>query len=98
MPDLRKAIKFEWDVENLDKNYQKHGITIKEAEELFLDKDVLIVEDIKHSQEEERFIAIGKTFEGKILFAVFTARKDKIRLISVRMANKKERRHYEEKT
>jgi len=96
MPDLRRLVKFEWDKGNLDKSYEKHGITVKEAEELFLDKDVVFVEDIKHSQKEARLIAIGKTFAGKILFAVFTIRKDKVRIISVRRVNKKERRQYEE--
>ncbi len=80
-----------------DKSYEKHGITIQEAEELFLDEDVLLVEDIEHSQKEERFIAIGKSTQQKLLFAAFTIRDDKIRIISVRIANQKERIQYEKK-
>lgn len=91
-------IEFEWDEGNIDKNYKKHGTSIKEAEEVFLDEDLLQLEDVKHSQNEKRFTVIGKTFQKKLLFAAFTIRNNKIRIISVRMANKKERRIYEKKT
>ena len=98
MIDLRKIIGFEWDQGNIDKSYQKHGITTKDAEEVFLDKGIQIKRDFKHHETEERFIAIGKNLESKILFVIFTMRYSKIRIISARTANKKERRMYEEKT
>lgn len=94
MFDLGSVKEFEWDEGNTDKSYQKHGITQKESEELFIDENILFLEDVKHSQKEKRFIAIGKTILGKILFAVFTVRKSKMRIISVRLANKKERKQY----
>lgn len=94
MIDLNKLTSFEWDQGNLDKSYQKHGITPSEAEEVFLDEAVKIEEDIKHKQAEQRFIAIGKTTEDKTLFMVFTIRNVKIRIISARLANKKERGVY----
>ena len=93
--DLSKITGFEWDKGNIDKSYQKHGITPNEAEEVFLDEDILLLEDIKHSKQEERFEAIGKTIKGNILFLIFTTRKNRIRIISSRRANKKERRLYE---
>ena len=96
MIDLGKYTGFEWDKGNIDKNIEKHGITLKETEEFFLDENLLLIEDIDHSQKEKRYIAIGETVQSKILFAAFTLRKDKIRVISVRIANKKERRQYEE--
>jgi len=97
MIDLDRAGGFDWDQGNTDKSYQKHGISVKESEELFLDENILFIDDIKHSQKERRFIAIGKTLEDKILFTVFNFRKDKIRIISARPANKKEKKQYEEK-
>ena len=97
MIDLGRVTGFDWDQGNIDKSYRKHGISVKESEELFLDENILFIDDIKHSQEEQRFIAIGKTLEDKILFAVFGFRKDKIRIISARPANKKEIKQYEEK-
>lgn len=98
MIDLVRIVEFEWDKDNIDKSYKKHSITSKETEELFLDENVLFIEDVKHSQKEERFIAIGKTTQNTLLFAVFTIRNNKIRIISVRKANQKERRKYEETT
>ena len=69
---VSKNIKsFEWDKGNIDKNYQKHGITPNESEEIFLDGNLKVIRDIKHSQKEERFIAVGKSFRKKILFVVF---------------------------
>ncbi len=98
MVDLKKITGFEWDQGNIDKSYQKHGITPNEAEEVFLDEDILLLEDIKHSKQEERFKAIGKITKGKMLLLVFTIRRNRIRIISARVANKKERRLYEHKT
>ena len=96
MVDLKKITGFEWDKGNFDKSYLKRGITPREAEESFLDKKLLLQEDIKHSEKEERTIAIGETEKNKILFSIFTVRDNKIRIISTRKANKKEREQYEE--
>ena len=96
--ELGKFKRFEWDKWNLDKSYQKHGITPKESEEIFLDENLKVSRDVEHSQIEKRFIALGKTFENKILFVAFTPRGNKIRIISARKANLKERRKYEQKT
>ena len=98
MVDLKKITGFEWDQGNIDKSYLKHGITTKDAEEVFLDKGIQIKRDFKHHETEERFIAIGKNLKAKVLFVIFTMRYSKIRIISARTANKKERRMYEEKT
>ncbi len=92
-----KNRRFQWDEGNIDKSYQKHGITPNEAEETFLDERLGVVRDIKHSQKEQRFVAIGKTFEGKVLFVIFTTRESEIRIIFARKANQKERRRYEKK-
>lgn len=103
--DLDKITSFEWDKGNIDKSYKKHGITPNDAEEVFLDENILLLEDIKHSQIEERIEAIGKIIKGDILFLAFTVRVNeqsssgkKIRIISARKANKKERRLYEQKS
>lgn len=86
---------FEWNQGNRDKNYQKHGITTVEAEEIFLDSNLTILEDIKHSQLEPRLIAMGKTLKGKTLVVVYTHRESNVRIISARVANKKEQIIYE---
>ncbi len=95
MVNLSKVVGFEWDKWNIDKSYRKHGITPREAEEIFLDEDINFAEDVEHSQKEVRYSALGKTSESKLLFIVFTIRGNKIRIISARQANRKERRFYE---
>jgi uncharacterized DUF497 family protein len=95
MIDFSRYKGFQWDKGNIDKSYKKHKISPNESEEVFLDENLKVIKDFKHSQKEERFIALGKTFSGKKLFVVFTVRGDKIRIISARPMNKKERKYYE---
>ena len=87
---------FEWDKGNTDKSYEKHGITPNQTEEIFLDEKLAVLEDSEHSKQERRLIAIGATFDQSVLFVVFTVRKNKIRIISARKANRKERGVYEQ--
>ena len=94
MLSLDKYKGFEWDKGNVDKSYQKHGITPSEAEESFLDEKAIILKDIKHSQKEKRYLLIGETIEEKLLFIVFVLRKKKLRIISARKANRKEKNKY----
>jgi uncharacterized protein len=94
---LMKIAGFEWDKGNLDKSYQKHGITPNQAEEVFLDENALVIDDIKHSSQEQRHVIIGTTISGKTLFIVYTIRKNNIRIISARTANQKERSVYDQK-
>ena len=88
-------LSFNWDNGNLEKNWLKHKVSFKEAEEIFFDRFLKIFEDEKHSQKESRLVAYGITNKGKKLTAIFTLREGKIRIISVRNQNKKERRVYE---
>ncbi len=89
---------FEWDDGNIYKNEKKHGIKWQEIEEVFFNEPLLIYEDFKHSKDECRCYALGKTDEEKMLFVVFTKRNKKIRVISDRKMNKKEREIYEKNT
>ena len=97
MKILPDPISFEWDRGNESKNFIKHGVTKEEAERVFVDKSNLIGENPKHSQIEERQQIFGVTNEQRKLIVIFTIRRDKIRIISARDMNKKERRFYEEK-
>lgn len=87
---------FEWDEANRKKNWKKHRVSVKECEEVFFDKSLVIAEDPKHSEIEKRFSALGKTESGRTLTIFFTTRDNKIRVISARDQSKKERRTYEE--
>lgn len=88
-------MEFEWDEGNIEKSDRQHGVTPKEAEEVFFDEELGVISDIKHSFNEERFIALGRTFERKNLFVVFTMRNHKVRIISARKMHRKEVEKYE---
>lgn len=86
---------FEWDKWNIKKIFDKHGINIKEIEEIFKNKPIYFFGDEKHSQTELRHGVFGQTNDGRVLSVVFTIREDKIRVITARSISKKERRAYE---
>ena len=92
---LKDCTSFQWDSGNLDKNRKKHGVSRFECEQIFFNEPLLIHEDIKHSQEEKRLPALGKTDAGRMIFAIFTLRHHLIRIISARDMSKKERKFYE---
>lgn len=93
---VKKIVEFDWDKGNINKN-RKHGVEDKEAEEVFFDEDKITYKDVLHSQQEERFIVIGKTRSGRLMYIVFTIRGKRIRIISARDINKKEVQIYEKK-
>jgi len=86
---------FQWDEGNLLKNPEKHGVSNSESEEIFFNEPLIVTNDQKHSEIEPRWYALGKTNESRLLFTVFTIRHDKIRIISSREMNNKERGIYE---
>ena len=92
-----KEITFDWDQWNVQKNETKHGVSSLEAESTFYDKNLVIFKDIKHSTNEDRLIAYGKSAYNNIIMIAFTIRNEKIRIISARKASKKEKDIYEEK-
>ena len=93
---LPEVLEFEWDAGNEQKNWITHHVRAEEAEEPFFAEERLILEDIWHSTKKEaRFILIGKSKQGRLLFTVYTIRKEKIRIISSRDADKKEVLLYE---
>ena len=93
---LQECTGFEWDQHNAKKNWEKHKVTPAECEQIFFNKPLIIGDDIKHSDSERRFYALGKTDLHRSLFIVFTIRKNLIRVISARNMNRKEERSYEE--
>lgn len=92
-----RVVSFEWDEANIE-HIAIHNVTPNEAEDIFFDTNNVLDEDIKHSIVENRFIIIGKTKEGRLLYQIFTKRGNKIRVISARDINKKEVELYEKKT
>jgi len=88
-------MEFEWDEHNKIKNLNKHGVDYYEAEELFSNRPLVVYQDITHSQKEDRYVVYGQTDSGRLLVAVYTVRRSKIRIISVRDQDRKERAYYQ---
>lgn len=95
MKVLPEPVVFEWDKGNIEKNWLKHGVSYKEIEEIFSNKPLLVSEDKKHSKIEERYQALGKTNNERLIFLSFMVRNNKVRVISARDMSKKEEKIYE---
>ena len=99
MTNLTGITGFDWDEGNARKN-DKHNVSMGEAEQVFFNGPLLVLEDSKHSNQEPRFHALGKSDEKRLLHITFTLRQagEKIRIISARDMHKKEREIYEKAT
>lgn len=97
MIDLSKITGFNWDKGNERKN-EKHGVSMAEAEQVFFNAPLLLLEDSVHSQKEPRLHALGKTDVERLLHITFTLRQSGllIRVISARDMHRKERAIYEQ--
>jgi uncharacterized DUF497 family protein len=87
---------FEWDEGNSRKSEDKHGVTQAEAEQVFFNDPLLVVEDERHSTTEQRFHALGRTDRGRQLHVTFALRQNgtRLRVISARDMHRKERIRY----
>ena len=85
-------MQFEWDENKAAVNWKKHRVDFNDAMRVFEDKNRQEFYDIAHSDNEDRYITIGKVRD--ILFVVYTERGEYIRIISARRANPKERKLY----
>ena len=92
-------IMFIWDPQKAITNYEKHGVSFEEAATRFADDNGLDWDDQTHSQNEQRRKRLAESLEHRVLLTVYTIRasndgNEKIRLISSRQANHKERQVY----
>ena len=91
------AIDFEWDAMKARANIEKHGISFEEAATVFGDPLSITISDQAHSQVgEDRFVTIGRSSGVQTLVVVHSDRNETTRIISARLATRKERRQYEE--
>jgi len=82
----------EWDDNKAELNWKKHGIRFKVAARVFLDENRFEDYDELYSEDEDRWKVIGKVRD--ILVVIYTERDEKYRLISARLANKREEEEY----
>jgi uncharacterized protein len=90
------ALEFEWDPLKAESNRKEHGVSFDEATTIFRDTLSITIADPDHSNSEDRFVDIGLSHRGQLLVVSYTERKDRIRIISARPANRAERKSYEE--
>ena len=87
---------FEWDPAKAARNRRKHRVSFHEAATVFGDPLAITYPDPDHSAEEDRFITVGMSNEGRVLMVAHADRDENIRVISARRATARERKHYEE--
>ena len=95
LEELAGRTGFEWDSANAGKIWRKRRVTANECEQVFFHLPLALAHDAGHSQAERRFYGLGVTDAGRLLFVVFSLRRDRIRVISARDMSRKERRIYE---
>ena len=91
---LDECAGFDWDEANAQKNWDCHRVSPEEAEDVFFNEPLVVRGDIRHSQREKRYYALGQTNRGRFLFVAFTIRRKLIRVISVRDMNTREHEAY----
>ncbi len=98
MIDWARVTGFDWDEGNSRKSAEKHGVRPSEAEQIFFNDPLVVLEDNEHSQREARYHALGETDDARLLHITFTLRSSGslIRVISARDMHRKERANYEQ--
>jgi uncharacterized DUF497 family protein len=85
---------FDWDDSNVEKNWDRHRVAFWEAEEIFFNEPLFVRSDTPHSELERRYLALGHTDTGRLLFISFTIRRHLVRVISARDMTRRETRRY----
>ncbi len=91
-------MEFEWDETKAAINRKKHGVSFEEAKTVFDNPLALIFDDEEHSVDERREIIIGHSQNNRLLLVSYTERQNTIRIISARIATRREREDYEQNT
>jgi len=89
-------MKFEWDDNKSASNRRKHGVSFEEAQTVFFDDDAIEYADPVHSDAENRFLMLGRSYQLRVLVVCHCVRESEIviRIISARKATPKERHYY----
>ena len=93
------SVRFEWHLTKAARNLRKHNVGFDEATTVFNDPLARVLDDADHSADEERQIIVGHSLWKRLLVVSFTERANEvIRIISARVATRKERQRYENST
>ncbi len=86
---------FEWDASKGASNLKKHRVSFDEAVTVFYDPLAATFDDPDHSQDENRFVTVGYSAQGRLLVVCHVERGRVVRLINARRATPRERKHHE---
>jgi uncharacterized DUF497 family protein len=87
-------MEYEWDNSKNESNIHNHGIDFSDAWKIF-QNPILAKEDNRKDYGEIRYISIGLLNDIEVVI-IYTYRGQTIRIISIRKANKNERKIYQE--
>lgn len=94
MDIINSPVEFEWDKHNIE-HVRIHKVEPGECEQVFFNIPLIVEPDLIHSRAEKRYFALGKTNINRALVVIFTIRNAKMRVITARDANRRERIKYE---
>jgi uncharacterized DUF497 family protein len=86
---------FDWDDGHVNKNWESHRVSPREAEQVFFNRPLMVADDVKHSRAERRYFVLGQTADDRPLFIACTLRGGLIRVISARDMSRPERKVYQ---
>lgn len=89
-------VEFEWDSAKASTNLRKHRVSFGEASTVFHDPLAITIFDPEHSRQEDRYITIGPSATSRLLMVAHTDREGRVRIITSRELNRKERKAYED--
>ncbi len=87
-------MRFEWDPAKARRNLAKHGVSFEEAATVFADRLSLTTLDPDHSEDEDRYLLLGASYAARLVVVSHTHRGESVRIISARIASRRERREY----
>lgn len=89
-------MEFDWDEAKAEANERKHGVSFTEAMTVFADPLSLTGYDPAHSADEDRYLTVGSSTEGRLLVVSHADWAENVRIINARQATERERRDYED--
>lgn len=88
-------MQFEWNPAKNQENIRKHGIDFSDIPAVFASPMLIAVDD-RHDYGEERWVGIGLLVDIVVVVVWTELAEDRVRIISARKANRRERDHYEQ--
>ncbi len=89
-------MEFEWAPAKAAANLRKHKVSFDETVTVFADFLSITAPDPDHSDEELRYITVGRSNRERLIMVAHADRRGTIRIVSARKLTRSERSTYEE--